>query len=395
MAILPVKVYKSSDYGAPVMDYQAGSLNALLEACLVNGYNPVSVVSIARIGSIATVTTDGAHNYNVYDVVALAGADQADYNGEFRVVSVLNSTQFTVEVQNAPATPATGTITVKRPGAGWTKPYSGGDTACFRTAGHGRYLQVDDSGHVVSTNYYYALVTGYETMSSYDSGSNPFYYTVSGSAWRKRVGVTNFASCNWVLIADDRFFYLLNEVNAASYSGAYEMVFFGEFPSYKSGDLYNCILNANNAASLTSAPNIGCSSTQVSTTAMTASHFVNRLSDNVTVNHAVGKYCNNLHQPYLGGTTVGNFNGGSNWIDNGIHFAAPVLIIEPAAGFTVMDGIRGYLPGLFNPLCNKPGAHLDTYDGVPGLPGHRLLNLAARISATQGGVAIDITGPWR
>lgn len=70
----------------------------------------VSVSSITRTSTTATVTTAAAHGFTTGDYVTIAGATQTDYNGEFSI-TVTAATTFTYTVANSPTTPATGTIT--------------------------------------------------------------------------------------------------------------------------------------------------------------------------------------------------------------------------------------------------------------------------------------------
>lgn len=74
----------------------------------------LSVSSITRSSTTATATTTTDHGFEVNMWVQIAGADQTDYNGSFRITSVPSSTTFTFEVENSPTTPATGTITVTK-----------------------------------------------------------------------------------------------------------------------------------------------------------------------------------------------------------------------------------------------------------------------------------------
>ena len=82
-----------------------------------NAWTPVSgvetrpVTSITRAGAIATVTTPVPHGQDNLSVVAIAGADQAEYNGDV-VITVLTLTTFSYTVTGTPDTPATGTITL-------------------------------------------------------------------------------------------------------------------------------------------------------------------------------------------------------------------------------------------------------------------------------------------
>lgn len=69
----------------------------------------ISVTSITRSGSTATVTTANDHNLASNVPVTISGADQADYNITTDI-QVISSTTFTYTVANVPTTPATGTI---------------------------------------------------------------------------------------------------------------------------------------------------------------------------------------------------------------------------------------------------------------------------------------------
>lgn len=70
----------------------------------------VAVSSLTRSGTTATADTGAPHGFTSGDFVTIAGANQADYNGEVQV-TVSDSDTFTYQVANSPVTPATGTIT--------------------------------------------------------------------------------------------------------------------------------------------------------------------------------------------------------------------------------------------------------------------------------------------
>lgn len=77
----------------------------------------VAVSGITRTGNVATVTTGTAHGYDDGDRVRIAGATQTEYN-RIAVIRNVTSTTFQYDVQGAPVTPATGTITAQRVGPG-------------------------------------------------------------------------------------------------------------------------------------------------------------------------------------------------------------------------------------------------------------------------------------
>lgn len=68
-----------------------------------------SITSITRSGTTATVTFGAVHGLSDGDPLTISGATQTDYNGTFQVKYV-STTIVTIEVDNSPATPATGTI---------------------------------------------------------------------------------------------------------------------------------------------------------------------------------------------------------------------------------------------------------------------------------------------
>lgn len=73
----------------------------------------ISIASITRIGTTATVTTVNNHNFGTSQILdSIQGANQNEYNLSNVTISVINNKQFTYQVVGAPTTPATGTITV-------------------------------------------------------------------------------------------------------------------------------------------------------------------------------------------------------------------------------------------------------------------------------------------
>ena len=72
-----------------------------------------SVTSIERSSNTATVTAT-SHGITVGMRFRVYGAVQGQYNGEFRALTVADANTITYTVFGAPATPATGTIKLRR-----------------------------------------------------------------------------------------------------------------------------------------------------------------------------------------------------------------------------------------------------------------------------------------
>jgi uncharacterized phage protein gp47/JayE len=69
----------------------------------------LSVTSITRSGDLATVTSSTNHGLFDCMTVTISGANEAEYNGVFRVL-VISATTFAYVVLGTPASPATGTL---------------------------------------------------------------------------------------------------------------------------------------------------------------------------------------------------------------------------------------------------------------------------------------------
>lgn len=108
-------------FNYPPTYYQYGSIN---QKYYVYGENELhlipfpsttpstlSVSSITQTSGTATATTSTAHSLQTNDYVLVAGADQSEYNGTVRVLSVPSTTTFTYSVDSGATSPATGTIT--------------------------------------------------------------------------------------------------------------------------------------------------------------------------------------------------------------------------------------------------------------------------------------------
>jgi uncharacterized phage protein gp47/JayE len=71
----------------------------------------LQVATLTRVGNTAILETVSEHLLYSGQSVTISGADQNDYNGTF-TITVTGTREFTYEVENTPASPATGTILV-------------------------------------------------------------------------------------------------------------------------------------------------------------------------------------------------------------------------------------------------------------------------------------------
>ena len=241
-----VKIFSSTLPGAPVLSGTAGSLIALLDACLVNGFGLKTLDSLVVSAGVATATVSTGHSAQVDAVILLAGATPAALNGEQKVTAITTTTvQFA-----APGVadgPASGTITLKLAPAGWAKAFAGSNLAAYRS-GHveasGCYLRIDDTAACE------ARVLGYETLADLATGTGPFPAIAGGYYWSKS-DAANSSARPWWLIGNSRMVYLGLAYNS-SYAGQHLVHCFGDLKSRKSADAYRFLVSGFSSSYYTS-----------------------------------------------------------------------------------------------------------------------------------------------
>lgn len=253
---MTVRFYDSTHVGAPVLSGTAGALKALLKAVLVDGFNSTSV-TITRVGDWAFVD-HAAHGLPAFDNIAatphtarkvlIAGADQAAYNGE-HIAYTVDVDTYKFQVAGGPATPATGSITSKRPSFGWTNEFESGDRIVFRPPiGHMNYLWLNDEGTTIGR------ARGYEAMTAINTGTGPFpteALLAGGDYWGKS-STADATARAWLIIGTERGFYMM--VNTASASSWNTAVGYGfrDAKAYRvPDDIYATVILGYNANSAT------------------------------------------------------------------------------------------------------------------------------------------------
>ena len=385
-----VKFFSSLMANSPVLNGVAGSLIALLDAVLVNGFGLKSADSLVVSGGVATISVSTGHSAVVDSVISVANATPSDLNGEQRVIAVTgNTVSFATSVSNQTAT---GAITFKIAAAGWTKAFSGTNLAAYKSpdlTATGSYLRVDD------TNARFAKVVGYETMTDINTGSGAFPTTVqmaTGLWWSKSQSADTVAR-PWFVLADTRTFYTLRASASSSYPTSFEANFFGDIASYKAGDAYHCTLQgatSDNSGSYSSADHLANFAAS-GTTGIYMARSYSTLGSAI----AITKSC-----PTITGSTGfysgdGSASGFSypNPVDGGL-FTAPVYLSEPSSSYALRGTMRGFL-GVPQRVPVGAFANGDMITAVAGLPNRRFKTFTVGQQLSGGGLyVIDVTGPW-
>ena len=136
VASTDIKFYVHTNNNAPQLQNAYGCMLSVLDASLINGIQVGTVSSLTASGKIVTAVFGTAHNLMQHQVIKIAGANQAEYNVEARILTVPNATTITFELVSTPSvTTATGTINCSLPPLGWEKPFS----STSATGGKGAY----------------------------------------------------------------------------------------------------------------------------------------------------------------------------------------------------------------------------------------------------------------
>ncbi len=418
-----VKYFTNVMQGAPQLYNDFGCMTKLLDACLVDGFNLRQVQTLTYADGVATCTVVGGHQYKVGQWLLVEGVEQPEYEGEIQVRSVTTNT-FTYVVTGNPTSPALGTITVKVAPLGFERRFSEGSKRAYRSVNplsKGIFLRVDDGlapGYdpvyakkakvgmaqgMTDINTVEGIEAPFDPLNPYQNwvptgsgggiydGWYKWYYAKKGNPWEGDTSGPQEYNRPWVLVGDDRGFYLFNEIqNDNGHAGRIGYCF-TDFESYRQSDPYNTMLAATTWYSPASTA-WGWGSD--------VNNWFNRSLD------YTGKILLRDHTLLGGNQSVGfaplNTNNGQTISGRatGIPFPNPVdysLILHPVHLMQASaKGLRGKMPGLMWVHNDNPLQDLEVVSNVVGYPGRKFLMV--RMNYNNEGacsvMAMDITGPW-
>lgn len=380
--------YDSTMTGAPVLSGTAGALKDVLKTCLVDGFGSSSVTGISVASNVATATLSAGHPYKRDMTMAVAGVTPAGLNGN-KLVLATSATTVTFAAPGIADGAATGTITAKVAGAGWTEAFTGTNLTALKPSvpeATGMLLRVDDTG---TTS---ARVVGYESMSDISTGVNaiPTAAMLSGGGYWDKSDAASAAARPWVLVADERGFHL---AIAPGSTGFFCVRYAGDIASDKSGDAWGWLLSAGTSyLGATSTTSTACNA--YAGRATRAGAYLARAYSGIggaVQAQRVGVAQNGVgNEVYSGATNYSMLGAGLNAANNG-------LLLTPCE--LIHLGRRGTIPGLWHARSDLGSAfeHGAVVDGTDDLAGRRLLALrvgGAYGISTFGTAFIDLTGPW-
>jgi len=289
VASTDIKFYVHTNNNAPQLGNAYGSMINVLDACLIDGIQIGAVNSLTAVGSTVTATFGTAHNLMQYQVIKITGANQPEFNGEHRILSIPDTSSFTFELAAVPSVnTATGTISASLPPLGWEKPFSssnpsGGGKAAYRslnlllpsrpflrvvdeldpayTATYAKYAKVGIVEDMTDINTMLGVQAPFDSTSTDKNwvatrsgatvinGWAKWYYTRTSnlSAVNDTASITT-GNRNWLLVGTKDYFYILPCITpdtGADVGKAASPYGFGVFERYYNDDMSNTFLSAS------------------------------------------------------------------------------------------------------------------------------------------------------
>lgn len=434
MAKVPVKFYFDTMPGMPQISNNYGDMVNMLDVVLANGTALTNVTSIAFADGVITVTTAAAHNFVRYQVIELSGANQSEYNGEFRITEIVGATVFKAAMTVIPGSAsATGTLRVRIPPLGFDIAFTGTNKRAYRTKsliGNRPYLRVDNSLDPAwnSTYTIKSRVTAARTMSDIDTFTNgrmPYdplnptinetvtgtgaaarngwftwiqAYAIAGNQPTDTSSITGSSTNRrWMIVGDDRAFWFIIFPGPRTASVTANIVYgFGDFESRKPADAWNYFLVASEITTPASSAYYIGSTNDMPTSAGRTVNTGMIIPRGFSGYGYHEKFSPSAHT-FTSNTT--SYSGETACIPypNGADFSmwfCPRYVCESSRG-----DVRGMLPGQYfipHNITMNDATIIEnvTVDGQVSDKKMLIANVQ-RSSGTSAYLAFDIIGPWR
>lgn len=274
----------SGQVGAPQMNGAAGSngqMLQVLDACLIDGFNPQTVTIATKTATNVTLTFGVSHGYELGQLILVAGATDAALNGKHRV-KTKTATTITIDAVGVAAT--TGAITTKAAPLGWQSIFGSADplkrayrSDSLESSKTVLYLDMTlptGNGYNATDPAKRAMVSMCEDMTtlgvqinSYTDAENNYATNPNGRLlWYQARANSRAAAVNsdinrsWVIVGNDKVFYFFNAwtTQTAAVNQSRDFFAFGDFLGLDGKEnKLNCgwlgAINTNDSSNVSSA----------------------------------------------------------------------------------------------------------------------------------------------
>jgi hypothetical protein len=270
------------------------------------------------------------------------------------------------------------------PGLGWGRTALGTNKVAYTqpSGSNGLIMQVDD------TNAAYAVITGWKTLTSFNTGTGLFYPGSSATAYVNHCSTSTPAA--WRLFTNGSIFHFTTYWNVgASYS---DLFTFGDYISYVPNDLYGTIIAGNYNVS---SQYLGYMGSGLNTQWSAASGYSGQARSYNQINVNPGSSLI-TDVAKLGNSPTSAGANATPYPDpiSGKLNLSPVWVCETTAGSN-RGGLRGLLPGVWTLIAkNAPFNDGDTFTAGAGPISGRTFEIVGLNATTNGQCAIETSNTW-
>jgi hypothetical protein len=358
----PVKWFKQNMLDiADLTEFSPGGLFNVLKACLIDGFNTQVPTGMTWANGEITIEFGVAHGYVKHQIIKTSGADQAVYNGEFRVKAI-SATALTVPPHNGTpagdATTATAYSCFVPPIDGWSVLYEVGDPT-YELHLHRDNVNATAYDLVVYNDQDYMDNTTYGNFTAQLNVVENWVDNLTFDIVRTVIWPAGYryadGGANWIILGDQFQFYWTNKY--AQNAGNYSTYTFGDINSIVKGDTGHCLINGCTGVGATARWNNNSYNAHVPWTIWKDTYGKHMMTDYSGLPPTVTWNMQGMH------THSGNTFTYPNTADNGFHvFAGPILVCNGT-------NVRGHMPGLMQPMHRNDIWHHKILDQLPGLEG--------------------------
>ena len=135
VASTDIKFYVHTNDNAPQLTDSWGALVNVLDACLITGYNAPNILSASITAeNILNLSFNGSHNLLAGQVLLISGADQSEFNQQFRIANIPTNNTVQIDIDSSFPAIITGTLSATVPSIGWVKEFESGGKRAYRNA---------------------------------------------------------------------------------------------------------------------------------------------------------------------------------------------------------------------------------------------------------------------
>lgn len=293
-------------------------------------------------------------------------------------------------------------------GAGWSIAYTATNKRIYQSGNllcPSVVMVTDDASAAAGgTATTFGMVGGTSaTAIGYNGLVNPFPLSVqqvNGVFGKKSATV---AATSWVLVADNRTFYLFVDPVGTMAQG-YCSAYFGEMFSYKvvrgGLDPYRLILGGLNTASTSNSSELNSTFPSTISARSTIPAYMPRSYTGLGITIAVGKSIDCVRSNLAVAYSQMYIPGSTSNSPASLPYPSPVedgLCLSPSYVIEGPGITRGHLRGIFSPLHIMPLSNLDTFSGSGSLVNKNFLTLNANGGlgpALIGQLMIETSSTW-